>query len=400
MKKIISLLSFGILLLSCIKDHPGPQVLKTSEKKLHFSGNGGVWQLTINSNAEWQISGTTEWCKTNKTDGNNTDYIAVTVMPNDTKEKRSANLTLRSEQVQTQVLVEQDTLSGEYHYRLPVIFHVFYADANDTLQNIKTEVIEHLIANCNEAYREHPGSIGMNLELVPATEDPDGNPLDVSGINRILKSTSAYQSCQTFMKNNDKANADLIWNPNQYINVFLYQFTENNTLGISHLPYTPRENSLAGLQANNIYYTRLPDYPHSISLNSTYLYEETAYKTLVHELGHYLGLFHVFSEKDCEETDYCEDTPSYNREEYLSWIQENQNISFLQKCQRNSCESGIFISRNYMDYDYSFLELFTQDQFLRIRHVLENSPLLPGPKNIIVTKVAYEETIPPIQVME
>ena len=112
------------------------------------------------------------------------------------------------------------------------------------------------------------------------------------------------------------------------------------------------------------------------------------------------GLHHVFSEKDCEETDYCDDTPSYNREEYLSWLQENQEISFLQKCQRNGCESGTFISRNYMDYDYSYLELFTPDQFLRVRHVLENSPLLPGPKNILVTKVACEETIPPIRTME
>ncbi len=400
MKKILFLLSVGLLLLSCIKDHPSPQVLKTSEKKLHFSGNGGVWQLTVNSNAGWQVSGTTDWCQTSKTDGYNTDYIAVTVTPNDTQEKRSTTLTLQSERVQTQVLIEQDTLSGEYHYRLPVIFHIFYADATDTLQNIKTNVIEKLITECNEAYREHPGSVGMNLELVAATEDPDGNPLDVPGINRILKSTAAYQSCQTFMQNENKTNAALIWNPNQYINVFIYQFTENNTLGISHLPYTPRENSLAGLQASNIYYTRLPAYPHSISLNSTYLYEETAYKTLVHELGHYLGLHHVFSEKDCEETDYCDDTPSYNREEYLSWLQENQEISFLQKCQRNGCESGTFISRNYMDYDYSYLELFTPDQFLRVRHVLENSPLLPGPKNILVTKVACEETIPPIRTME
>ena len=53
-----------------------------------------------------------------------------------------------------------------------------------------------------------------------------------------------------------------------------------------------------------------------------------------------------------------------------------------------------------MDYDYSYLELFTPDQFLRVRHVLENSPLLPGPKNILVTKVACEETIPPIRTME
>lgn len=400
MKKIIFLLLTGLVVLSCVKDHPNPQVLKTSEKKLHFSGNGGAWQLTINSNAGWQISGTTDWCQTSKSDGNNTDYITVSVASNDSKQSRSTHLTIKSDQLQTQVLVEQDTLSGDYYYQLPVIFHIFYSDAGDTLQNIKASVIEQLILQCNEAYRNNTGSVDMNLELVAATEDPEGNTLTTPGIDRILKSSATSQSCKTFMQKENKENAALVWNPNQYINVFIYHFTETNTLGISHLPYTPRENSLIGLEASNKYYSELPKYPHSISLNSAYIYEETAYKTLVHELGHYLGLYHTFSEKDCEETDYCEDTPNYNREEYLAWLQDNQEATFLQRCQRNSCESGTFTSRNFMDYDYSYLELFTPDQFLRIRHVLENSPMVPGPKNIIITKVAYENTTPPIRVME
>ena len=45
--------------------------------------------------------------------------------------------------------------------------------------------------------------------------------------------------------------------------------------------------------------------------------------TIAHEMGHYLGLHHCFTENEngdmgdsCADTDFCEDTPSYNRIEY------------------------------------------------------------------------------------
>ena len=48
--------------------------------------------------------------------------------------------------------------------------------------------------------------------------------------------------------------------------------------------------------------------------------EEDVVVTLAHELGHYLGLFHVFAEDrnngvidSCVDSDYCQDTPSYNK---------------------------------------------------------------------------------------
>ena len=79
-------------------------------------------------------------------------------------------------------------------------------------------------------------------------------------------------------------------------------------------------------------------YAHCLCINSKYIYyESNRYKgitsesentenliydanaTLAHELGHYLGLHHVFAEKDNKpiesyaDTDYCTDTKSYNR---------------------------------------------------------------------------------------
>lgn len=38
-------------------------------------------------------------------------------------------------------------------------------------------------------------------------------------------------------------------------------------------------------------------------------------------LGHYLGLFHTFSETGCEEDDYCDDTNISDYENYSTYIQ-------------------------------------------------------------------------------
>jgi len=118
---------------------------------------------------------------------------------------------------------------------------------------------------------------------------------------------------------------------------------------------------------------------------------------MVHDLGHYLGLHHVFAEDNCDsETDYCDDTPSYNRKEYETWLSQNSELTIQEKYQRKGCDGMEFTSYNTMDYTYSYMDNFTADQFLRVRHVLEYSPLIPGPKNIIVTKGLFEETEAPI----
>ena len=109
--------------------------------------------------------------------------------------------------------------------------------------------------------------------------------------------------------------------------------------------------------------------------------------TLAHELGHYLGLRHVFSEGGttsmCTDTDYCKDTPSYNRSEYEQWLNnlDKQNKYQLKDlAKRYSCEKGEYEAHNIMDYAYCFYNEITLEQRKRIRHILNYSPLIPGPK--------------------
>ena len=77
------------------------------------------------------------------------------------------------------------------------------------------------------------------------------------------------------MTDNSGKYAALLWDPNRYINVFMYQFASGETadgvtLGISHFPYTPIDAYLEGTNLTNYPYITLSNlmYPYSISLNS------------------------------------------------------------------------------------------------------------------------------------
>ncbi|MFA6832963.1 MAG: M43 family zinc metalloprotease, partial [Bacteroidaceae bacterium] len=123
--------------------------------------------------------------------------------------------------------------------------------------------------------------------------------------------------------------------------------------------------------------------------------------TLAHELGHYLGLHHPFSEDEkgnlttsCINSDYCDDTPSYDRAAYekvlmllLASQPDSIPIPMKEAATRESCEtSKEFVGRNIMDYEVCYSDQFTSDQRTRIRHVLAYSPLIPGPKKTTTTK--------------
>lgn len=390
------------LLFSCAEDRPGPQVLKTSEQNIHFSGRPGAWMLTVNSNTSWTVENETDWCRVNKSGGINTEQLIVKVDSNDSGATRSATLRLASELQEVSISVVQDTLSGEYHYELPVVFHIIYEKEHDadTSQNIKAEVIYQMIESCNALYGNGNNSIDMNLKLVPATQTPAGKAMTEPGIDRVQNTILAYKDADAFLKEENDETIALMWDPNKYVNVYVFTCTRNDLLGVSHLALTPRQNSLIGLEANNLYFTQLPAFPWGIVINNKFIYEEDAYTTLAHELGHYLGLFHVFAETDCyTETDYCEDTPSYNRTDYMASL-EAKEMTEQELYQRTSCDGVTFTSYNIMDYDYSYMNQFTGDQYLRVRHVLENSPLVPGPKNIAVTKSLHETEKPVIRTME
>lgn len=287
------------------------------------------------------------------------------------------------------------------HYDIPVIFHVLYKDFTDPDQFIPPARIEELISSVNSRFKGSATSQDMNLSFTLAKEDEDGNTMDIPGIEYIYWKESYPIDCNSFMSDNTGRYTSYLWDPNRYVNVMVYNFsmTDGNsvTLGISHLPFSVKGDTfLEGLQ--EIPYSALEKenlmFPYCVSINSQYIYRQStssqydsadANVTLAHELGHYLGLLHVFNE-DADATgdsDYCDDTPCYSYPEYLlsvAWLTSSGQASFSNLVKRTSLNGTEFISRNIMDYGCSYSDQFTPDQKSRVRHVLKYSPMIPGPK--------------------
>lgn len=365
-----------------------------SEKSYTLDEGENQLVVEIPCRQAWTITGASEWCVPSTTSGRGKTSISVTVESNGSEENRTCTLLAVSEDTRHTIKITQ---YGAGIITLPVVFHVLYTDPNDSLQYLDAGHLAALLEVANDCYAGTFGGENLRVKLALATETPAGEAMAVPGVEYVLRD-NAEMNCVEFMYDNTDNYVRLIWDPNRYINVMCYPFTsslddeDGVVLGISHFPYTTSETYLPGLTTVPYEYLTLENlhYPYSVSLNSRYIYDESMRYTLPHEMGHYLGLYHVFSEGDdetaCIDSDYCDDTPSYNREDYLrylSWAAKNLSYDeFLSEALlREGCSGEQFRSVNAMDYNYGAQNQFTADQRTRVRHVLRHSPLLPTEHN-------------------
>lgn len=341
---------------------------------------------------------------------------------------------------------EQDidvaTIDSNYTYELPVVFHVLYQDESNQTQYIPYQRFANIINYVNRIYQGniYGESENVNIKFVLATKDEDGKTLQHPGVDYVRYTGDYPIDPEEFMNDNSGDNVKYIWDPNSYINVMMYNFKQTSsdgiTLGISHMPLSAPGHDIAGLEKSN--YSKLTKknlaYAYCSSINSLYAwtgnsannggyYESTKYQkmqnsgdylttgsytiepsdiivTIAHELGHYLGLFHAFTERvndsssepvdSCADTDFCTDTPSYNYFEYQEYLQYlalattlgGRTLTADDVLRRVPCDSTAeeFESEDIMDYSYTLGFKITKEQKERMRNVLYYSPLIPGPK--------------------
>lgn len=133
----------------------------------------------------------------------------------------------------------------EYHYKLPVIFHVLYKNRADNRQYVKYDRLVKLLDEVNQIYRgerkyiQGEEGVDMNLEFVLATTNEEGEQLEKPGVEYIQVDQMPI-SCLAFADDPDAVK--YLWDPNKYINVMLYNFDDvqdgGAILGLSNLPYT------------------------------------------------------------------------------------------------------------------------------------------------------------------
>jgi hypothetical protein len=104
-------------------------------------------------------------------------------------------------------------------------------------------------------------------------------------------------------------------------------------------------------------------------------------RTLTHELGHFFGLLHTFSDVSglCEDNDFCADTPRLKNKT------NGCSTSAVNKCET------LAMPENFLDYtNDACMNLFTKCQVERMKLVLEKCPRRKELANSPVTSATEE----------
>ena len=248
-------------------------------------------------------------------------------------------------------------------YTLPVVVHIIQDGTIESLSDaaVQTAISQVNLAFANQAPYNPSVGVTTDIEFCLATRDPQGN--NTSGITRTQNTLTNVD-----INSQDLDLKNLIrWDPLRYINIWVVnEICSGNNCGVAGYAFLPASHG----QPED-----------GVVIESNFMGSSPANTSvLIHELGHYLGLYHTF-EGGCGNNnclldgDQICDTPP---DQSTVRVSCNEII--------NSCNTDVNVSdvnnpflvdendqfNNYMDYsELICYSAFTSDQADRMFFFIE-----------------------------
>ncbi|MFM9943732.1 MAG: M43 family zinc metalloprotease [Bacteroidia bacterium] len=274
--------------------------------------------------------------------------------------------------------------SNGTRYVIPVVVHVMYhqKDKYGDFSNVHDSSIYEQIQALNKDFRrvgfrsDGEGAVDMQIEFELAKKDPQGNCH--SGINRVLFDSSYRFSHRDSVKNYAMKRMSH-WPSNKYLNLYVIGKFKTSTIGTSTFPWHTGNAHLDTMDGIVIEYR-------------VFGYSGNDYsglgKTATHEVGHWLGLYHIFQDSCANDNclaqgDRVCDTPPHRIATYTSDCfvkyndcQTDDDDTASRNPFRPKALGGLGdqtdMIQNYMDYSSDWcVDRFTQGQFDRCKFFLE-----------------------------
>ena len=313
------------------------------------------------------------------------DYEHAKLMQNPNYATKHSSSEAKIAQIISSGAVSQNKAGGTV-YTIPVVVHVMHlaGEAVGVGSNISDAQINSAIDRLTEYYRGNDALSPIDFEVEFALAEQDENCAVTDGINRIDMTGNATYAADgvdfeassgvyapVVGMDPDVLRALSVWDETQYFNIWVVSEIEGNDGGSGIQGYANfyYGNALEGSVMMASVFGYDPGNGNGWNLNSN-----GEGGTVVHEIGHYLHLYHTFT-GDVDNTvcpadltigtdsDGCADTEPHK----LRYDCMTDSI--------NDCTGLTFndnAARNYMSY-HSCKEKLTADQKTRIRAQLEGN---------------------------
>jgi hypothetical protein len=239
--------------------------------------------------------------------------------------------------------------------KIPVVVHVVHG--NDR-ENISDAQVKSQIAVLNKDFRAKNADkskvpsawkslvADANIEFVLAAKDPKGKK--TTGVTRTATSMSSF-GANDEVKSKKTGGVDP-WPTDRYLNIWVCNLGQG-LLGYAQFPGGP-----AKTDGVVVLYT-------AFGTKGTVKAPFNKGRTATHEIGHYLGLRHIWGDRnDCSGNDFVADTPPAR--------QANMGKPKFPRITCNNGPNGDMFM-NYMDYvDDDTMYMFTEGQVARMNATL------------------------------